>query len=103
MGALMKWLNSQPGPSAAPAPARQSVDELRRRCLELLTDCTRPGDERIRIQLMRASTAEELWRARCDIYQAIAHRHCEAEAVRRLNAMLPAFEGWLPRGSLRRL
>ena len=99
----MKWLNSQPGPNAAPPPARHSVDELRRRSLEVLADCTRPGDERIRAQLERASTAAQLWQARCDMYQAIARRHCEAEAVRRLNALLPAFEGWLPPGSLRLL
>lgn len=103
MGTLTKWLNSQPGPNAARPPVRQSIDELRRRSLELLADCSRPSDERIRAQLARASSAEQLWQARCDIYQAIAQRHCEAEAVRRLNALLPAFEGWLPPGSLRLL
>ena len=103
MGALMKWLNSQSAQDAAPAPEQHSVEELRRRSLELLADCTRPNDERIRLQLSRASTAQQLWQARCDIYQAIAHRHCEAEAVRRLNALLPAFEGWLPPGALRPL
>jgi len=103
MGALMKWLNSQPGQESPSQRPRHSIDELRRRSLELLTDCTRPNDERIRSQLVRASTAQQLWQARCDIYQAIAHQHCEAEAVRRLNELLPAFEGWLPPGALRPL
>jgi hypothetical protein len=103
MGALMKWLNSQPGQESPAQRPRHSIDELRRRCLELLTDCTRPNDERIRGQLVRASTAQQLWQVRCDIYQAIAHQHCEAEAARRLNELLPAFEGWLPPGALRPL
>jgi hypothetical protein len=51
----------------------------------------------------RAATAQQLWEARCDMYQAIARRHCEAEAVRRLNELLPAFEGWLPPGALKQL
>jgi hypothetical protein len=103
MGALMKWLNSQPEQEAAPPRAQHSIDELRRRSLELLADCTRPNDERIRLQLARAATAQQIWQARCDIYQAISHQHCEAEAVRRLNALLPAFEGWLPPGAMRPL
>jgi hypothetical protein len=103
MGALMKWLNSQPGQESPPPRPQHSLDDLRRRSLELLADCTRPNDERIRVQLSRASTAQQLWQARCDIYQAIAHQHCEAEAVRRLNGLLPAFEGWLPPAALRSL
>lgn len=81
----------------------QSVEELRRRSLELMADCDRPHDERIRAQVAGAVTAQQLWQFRCDIYQAIAQRHCEAEAVRRLNDLLPAFEGWLPPGALKPL
>ena len=99
----MKWLNGQTNEASSPQPTLHSIDELRRRSLELLVDCKRPNDERIRSQLARATTAQQLWQARCDIYQAIAHQHCEAEAVRRLNALLPAFEGWLPPGALRPL
>jgi len=94
MGALMRWLNSEA--SGLPQPAPHSIDELRRRSLEVLTDCTRPHDERIRGWLHRATTAQQLWLLRSDIYQAIAHRHCEAEAARRVSALAPAFEGWLP-------
>jgi hypothetical protein len=104
MGALMKWLNSQsPDPSDHPERPLNSIDELRQRSLEILADCTRPHDERIRGQVARAVTAQQLWQVRCDMYQAIAHRHCEAEAVRRLNELLPAFQGWLPPGALRPL
>lgn len=103
MGALMQWLNSRPFEVPAQAPELRSVEELRLRSLEALADCNRPNDDRIRGQVTRAATPQQLWLMRCDIYQAIARQHCEAEAVRRMNALLPAFEGWLPPGALKRL
>jgi hypothetical protein len=103
MGALMKWLNSRPA-DAQPAPAvTSSIGELRQRSLQAIADCTRQHDERIRVQVGRAANAQQLWQLRGDIYQSIAQKHCEAEAARRLNDLLPAFEGWLPPGALRRL
>jgi hypothetical protein len=103
MGALMKWLNSLPGESQPAVAAPSSVDELRRRSLDAIADCTRLNDERIRAQVGRAVNAQQLWQLRSDLYQAIARKHCEAEAARRLNELLPAFEGWLPPGALRKL
>jgi hypothetical protein len=103
MGALMKWLNSRPGESQPAVAAPSSVDELRRRSLDAIADCTRLNDERVRAQVSRAANAQQLWQLRSDIYQAVARKHCEAEAARRLNELLPAFEGWLPPGALRRL
>jgi hypothetical protein len=103
MGALMKWLNSLPGESEAPVTPQSSVGELRQRCLAAIADCTRLNDERIRQQIGRAANAQHLWQLRSDVYQAISRQHCEAEAARRLNELLPAFEGWLPPGALRRL
>ena len=100
MGSLMKWLQREPGDDFGPAQQLRSVDELRQRNLEAIADCTRPHAERIRAQLYRALTAQQLWLARCDIYQAIAHQHCEAEAVKRINGLLPAFQGWLPPSAL---
>jgi hypothetical protein len=100
MGALMKWLHSEPREGRTPAPDLRSVEELRQRSLDAIADCTRPHAERIRSQLARAPTAQQLWLARCDIYQAVAHQHCEAEAMRRINDLLPVFEGWLPPSAL---
>lgn len=81
-------------------PAHADIDELRRRALEVLADCASPQDERVRAQVARARNAQQLWEARCDMYQTIARRHCESEAVRRLNGLLPAFEGRLPSSAL---
>ena len=103
MGALMKWLQSQHSQPSAQPRTLHCIEELRQRSLELLADCNQPQDERTRSQLRRAATAQQLWMVRCEIYQAVARQHCEAEAVRRLNALLPEFEGWLPPGALTRL
>ena len=101
MGALMRWLNSE---SEAP-PAREAplgIDELRHRTLAALDGCMRPHDERIRLQLARAATVQELWLLHCEIYQAVARQHCEFEAARRINALSEAFERHLPPGALTR-
>ena len=89
--------------SAHAQPTRHDIADLKRRALEAVADCPLPQDERVRSQLARAANAQQLWEARCDMYQTIARQHCEAEAVRRLNQLLPAFEGWLPPGALRPL
>jgi hypothetical protein len=100
MGTLMKWLASRPAADETGPREPRCIEDLRQRSLEAIADCTRPNDERLRLQLQRALTAQQLWLARSDLYQAIARQHCEAEAVRRINALVPAFEGWLPPGAL---
>lgn len=95
MRALLNWLNSEPPLTGAlPPDAGCSIEELRRLSLQTLADCA-PGDA-LRQHLAHARTGQQIWQARCEMYQAIARRHCESEAVRRLDALLPAFEGWLP-------
>lgn len=103
MGALLGWLHGESHGTPAAARDLPGVDELRRRCVELLADCQRPHDERIRGQLAGAATPQQLWLMRCEIYQAVARQHCEAEAARRINGLLPLFEGWLPPAALTRL
>jgi len=100
MGALMRWLNSESSVTPQARGSLHSIDELRCRSLEALADCTRPQVERIRAQLARAATPQQLWLIHSDIYQAVARQHCEFEAARRLNALSEAFEGWLPASAL---
>jgi hypothetical protein len=96
--ACLRWLNSEPPAYFTPPPGSRSIEELRRLSLHVLEDCA-PSDW-LRQQLAYARTGEQIWQVRCEMYQAIARRHCESEAVRRLDALLPAFEGWLPRDAL---
>jgi hypothetical protein len=102
MGALMKWLNREASAAPQARAALHSVDELRRRSLDALADCTRPQAERIRAQLAKAATPQQLWLTHADIYQAVARQHCEFEAARRISALSAAFAGWLPPGALKR-
>ena len=94
MGSFLKWLNSEPPEPCAPPRGTRSIEELRRLSLRALADCV-PG-EQLRYRLAHASTGGQIWQMRCEMYQAIACRHCESEAVRRLDALLPAFKGWVP-------
>ena len=103
MGALMKWLNGVPAQPAGTPMELHSISELRERSLQVLADCARPHDERIRFHLGKAVSAQQIWLMRSEIYQAVAQRHCEAEAARRVNDLLPMFEGWLPPGALTRI
>jgi hypothetical protein len=103
MGALVKWLHSRPQAAQPAERTPAGMEDLRRLCLDALADCVRAQDERARGQLARAATPQQLWLLRCEIYQAVAQRHCEAEAARRVNGLLPAFAGWLPDAALTRL
>ena len=95
------WLNSG-GPERLALPgAPVDLGELRERIMAVLGDCHGPAADRLRVRLARARTANDLWLARCDIYQLIAHEHCQTLAVQRINGLIPAFEGWLPPKMLR--
>lgn len=102
MGTLSKWLHSEPRGIPAPVLTFEAIDELRRLSLAVIADCPPPHDARARRQVENAITAQQLWMARCEMYQLVARRHCEAEAARRIEALAPAFEAWLPQATLRR-
>ena len=47
-------------------------------------------------QIHSATSVTELWMMRCDIYQCVAREKGQGEATRRINSLLPLFEGWVP-------
>ena len=98
MHSFLKWLHSGPAALFAAPTEACGIAELRRLSLHALADCA-PQD-RLRLQLAHATTGQQIWQMRCEMYQVIAHSHCESEAVRRLDALLPAFEGLLPASML---
>jgi hypothetical protein len=93
-------LHSQVDPGVQPL---LSLDEVRLRVVATLADCDGATADRVRLQARACRTAGDLWLLRGDIYQIIARRHCQLEAGRRLNELLPAFRGWLPDQKLTRL
>jgi hypothetical protein len=76
------------------------MDELRVSALAVLRDCNGMGCEKLRTRLRYASSAQEIWMARSDIFQIVASQHCQSQAAMRINGLLPAFEGWLPQKML---
>ena len=72
------------------------VTDLRQMMLGLLADCSGVACERARLRLQQARSAQELWMARSEVFQLVASQHCQSQAAARINALLPAFEGWLP-------
>lgn len=75
------------------------------RCqLELsIVDCTRPSALRLRRQISRAGTAQELWLLRNDAYQLISQQYDQSTAATRINALLPHFRGLLKASQLVRI
>ncbi len=82
-----------PESKAAP-PAK--LEDVRLQILAALGDCQSTAAERIRSQVRSMRSGGDLLLLRGDIYQAVAREHCEAEARRRLNALLPTLRGWVP-------
>ena len=97
MAAWKKWLNSQSWEVVEEKdPGMLPLEEVRGRMLDTLYDCEGPMCERMRWRLQAARDAQALWLARGEVFQLVAAEHCQAEAAARINALLPAFQGWLP-------
>lgn len=103
MSRWMSWLPSGSPERLAPPAAPADLAALRAQMLSVLDDCLDAPADRMRTRLLRARTANELWLARCDVYQLIASRHCESTAAQRINGLIASFEGWLPQHLLRRI
>lgn len=74
-----------------------SLAEVQKQLAMVLEDC-RDDVHRLRIE-SRISSAEsvtELWLLRSDIYQCVARERGQGEAARRINSLIPVFEGWIP-------
>lgn len=98
---LKSWLAGRPPGDAGGPPA--SPDEIRRLILAALADCDSDAAERTRAQAKGMHSGTDLWLLRGDVYQLVACEHCEAEARRRVNNLLPAFEGWVPPRAMARV
>ena len=78
------------------APDRLRLDQIRERLYAALLDCKNMQAQRVIYRINVAATPSELWLLRSDLYQCIARIHDQAEATRRTNHLLDAFEGWVP-------
>ncbi len=60
-----------------------------------IVDCTHPAARRLRRQIVRAGTPQELWLLRNDAYQLISQQFDQATAARRINELRPCFKRFI--------
>lgn len=101
MAAWRNWLSSQAGELAEPDEV--DMHEVRAAVLATLKDCGGAACERMRWRLQAAQSPQDLWLLRSEIFQMVSAQHCQAEAASRINALLPAFERYLPARMLTRI
>ena len=81
---------------AAQASHLRDLENVRQCALKALDGCDCPISRRVRYQVRNAATVEKLWLLRTDIYQVLASDYCQFEAMKRINVLMPSFEGLLP-------
>jgi hypothetical protein len=82
---------------------RLSFGEMQQILCETLSDCNNMKAERLVYKINAALTPSDLWLLRSDLHQCIAQTHSQREAAERINALIPAFDGWLPASQLTRI
>ena len=102
MATWKKWLSNraEKGDVELSAP---DLEGLQFQLHQALRECTGPMAQRMRWRIDDTYTVEALWLLREEIFQLVAGEFCQEEAVRRVNALLPAFSGWLPERMLTRV
>lgn len=85
------------------AHQRIPVDQIKQHLRAQLSDCSDRAAQRVVYRISGALTADELWQIRSELHQCIAQLYSQAEAARRINSLLPAFEGWVPTRQLVRI
>ena len=95
MASWKKWLNSSPLEWQF-RPPQPGVESLRQQLLSVLEDCAGFECDRLRWRLHTAECAQDLWLLRDAVFQVVASQHCQAQAVQRINALVPAFREVLP-------
>lgn len=88
---------SPEGLAAAAKGGPCSLADVKKQLLLVLDDC-RNGERYSSIEgrISSADSVIELWLLRSDIYQCVARESGQGEASRRINSLLPVFEGWIP-------
>ena len=82
---------------------KRPLTEIRQHRRAVLADCTAMDAQRLQFKVQAAMSAHELWMLRSDLYECVARHHSQSEAARRINALLPCFDGWLPSRQLARI
>jgi hypothetical protein len=76
---------------------RATLSHIKLRVELSIQDLEGQDAERLRYKIRGTREVSDLWMMRSDVYQLISKRQSQAEAAQRVNALLPLFEGWIPR------
>jgi ERCC4-type nuclease len=79
---------------------KMSLSQVKLQVELSLQDIESHDVERLRYKIRAVREVRELWMLRSDVHQVIAKRISQQEAAKRINALLPCFEGWVPAKSL---
>ena len=82
---------------------RLPIEHIRHAFHRALYDCKNMGAQRLIYKINVAPTPSDLWLLRSDVHQCIAQAHSQSEAAERINALIPAFDGWLPASQLKQI
>lgn len=89
--------------SAREPSKKLSLSQIKLQMELTFQDVNGSDAERLRYKLRSAREAKELWLLRSDVHQLISQQVNQKEAAERINALLPCFEGWLPKQSLAKI
>jgi hypothetical protein len=84
-------------------PRLKDLMTIRQHLLFTIDDCMSVPAHRLRRQIERARTPQDLWLLRNDAFQLIAQRHDQRTAAQRIDALLQIFEDWLDPKQLARI
>jgi hypothetical protein len=95
MASRTRWFQSTPLDWQLRAPPA-GVESLRHQLLAVLDDCQGFEVDRLRWRLHMAERPQELWLLRDAVFQAVSSEHCQAQAIERIDGLVPAFQQVLP-------
>lgn len=97
IASLARWIVAlQPQPRPRRIPHLRDVAFIRQQLVQTIEDCVHSAPAlRLRRQIERARSPQELWLLRNDAFQLISQRHSQRVAHQRIDGLSELFEEWL--------
>ena len=79
---------------------KMSLSDIKLKVELCFQDVNDENAERLRYKIRSTREVKDLWMLRSDIHQLISRQISQQEAAKRINALLPCFEHWIPAQAL---
>ncbi|TAG28142.1 MAG: hypothetical protein EAZ37_02185 [Burkholderiales bacterium] len=79
---------------------KMSMSEIKLKVELSFQDLEGTAADSLRYKIRGAREVKELWMLRTDMHQLVSRALSQQEAAKRINALLPCFEQWIPARSL---